>query len=364
MGGDNNAATARSGGTAPDGVDDRHDLAVSISVVLPVLNGEDTLPWCLAALRASTFRDFEIVAVDDGSTDSTARLLRDAGVDRLLRNAKPAGCFAARNQAAAAARGSVLLFVDADIEVAPDTLAKVWRRFEDDRIDALIGLYALEHPHRNAASRYKNAWIRWSYLIHGDEVDWFFTAVGAVRREAWERVGGFAEVFHRTTGGGDLDFGRRLRDAGVTVHLDKTLAVVHRRRFHVWSLLVNDFQRARGWAALGLSRIGVAGSARSGLANVSTGFVAAPAEAGVLLLLSTLSFRHAGLWPVVAAVAMVYLATGRAFPLWVARNVSPGFAVVCVALQFLDHLACGFGVLAALLTAGPRGKRSPQVARP
>jgi glycosyltransferase involved in cell wall biosynthesis len=343
-------AAARPEDPDPARAGDRPRVAVSISVVLPVLNGAQTLPWCLAALEASSFRDFEIVGVDDGSTDATAQLLADAGVNIVLHNPEPAGCFAARNQGAAAARGNVLLFLDADVEVAPDTLAKVWARFRDSNVEALIGLYALEHPHPNAASRYKNAWIRWSYLNHGNEVDWFFTAIGAVRRETWKRVGGFAETFNRTTGGGDLDFGRRLREAGVAVHLDKTLAVVHRRRFTVWSLLVNDFQRARGWAALGLSRVGVAGSARGGLANVSTGFVAALAQAGALLLFSALSLQQTRVLPLVAIVAATYLATGRAFPLWVARNLSAGFAVRCVALQFVDHLACGFGVLAALLT--------------
>lgn len=323
----------------------------SLSVVLPVLDGARTLPRCLAALRASTLTDFEIVAIDDGSSDATASILAAAGVDVLLRNGVPAGCFAARNQGARAACGRVLLFIDADVEVAPDTLAKVWSRCGEGGEDAIIGLYALEHPHRNLASRYKNAWIRWSYLRHGEDVDWFFTAIGAVRRQVWERVGGFAETFDRATGGGDVDFGRRLREAGVRVRLDRTLAVVHRRRFSVWTLLVNDFRRARGWAGLGLSRVGLSASARSGLANISTGFVASVALAGAVAALAALSLcRSEAAAGALAAVA-AYLFVSRDFPMWAAANVSAGFAAGCAALQFLDHLACGFGVLAALLRA-------------
>gem|GEM_PF-1174658 len=286
--------------------------ACSLSVVLPVLDGAETLPRCLAALRGSSLRDFEIVAIDDGSSDDTAAILAAEGVDVLLRNAAPAGCFAARNHGAEAARGQVLLFVDADVEVASDTLAKVWRHCGEGTRDAVIGLYALDHPHANLASRYKNAWIRWSYLRHGSEVDWFFTAVGAVRRDVWKRVGGFAESFDRTTGGGDLDFGRKLREAGVVVLLDKTLAVVHRRRFGVWSLLVNDFNRARGWAGLGLSRLGVRGSARAGLA---------------------LCLYRIEMVPVALVGAAAYLIVSRDFLVWAAANVSIGFALRCVALR-------------------------------
>ncbi len=328
----------------------------SVSVIIPVRDGEATLRPCIEALASSSIRDFEVVFVDDGSRDATPDLLVEAA-ERLakigvqvtrLRNETSRGAFAARNRGALAARGAVLLFTDADVEVQEETIARVWQRCGIEEMPAVIGLYTLDQPHDDLLTRYKNSWIRYSYLVAGDHVDWFFTAVGAVRRDVWVACGPFREHFERDTGGGDVDYGRRLRACGFTIRLDKQLEVRHRRGFTAPKLLRNDFLRAYGWAGLGLATAGLRASMRGGIANVDPGFVVSVALAGTVLAAPWIALALGGGWTVVALVGLAYVASVGGFLWWVAKVMSPSIALRFLPISFIDHVACGFGVAAAL----------------
>src|SRR3989304_2498563 len=93
---------------------------IEYSVIVPAYNAVDELPRCLAALeRQSIARArYEVIVVDDGSTDPPAVVAERAGA-KVIR-ATHGGPAAARNSGAGAAQGDLLLFTDADCEPAPD----------------------------------------------------------------------------------------------------------------------------------------------------------------------------------------------------------------------------------------------------
>jgi len=87
-----------------------------VSVIVPAYNAARTLGACLEALGQQTMprEQYEIILVDDGSTDDTAQIAgRYAGV-KVLKLARNRGAAAARNAGIAAAQGELLLFTDAD----------------------------------------------------------------------------------------------------------------------------------------------------------------------------------------------------------------------------------------------------------
>ncbi len=101
-----------------------------ISLILPVYNVERFLPACLDSLAAQTFRDFEAIAVDDGSTDRCGEILQEyAGRLPFLRviHQENAGMSAARNTGMLAARGEYLGFVDSDDTLSPYFLEELYR---------------------------------------------------------------------------------------------------------------------------------------------------------------------------------------------------------------------------------------------
>ena len=102
----------------------------AISVLVPVYNAQDVLARCLDSVLAQTFEDFEVIAVNDGSTDHSAELLgeyAEAFAGRLLVvEQENAGVAAARNRAVKLAQGEWLAFLDNDDWLDPDYLERLY----------------------------------------------------------------------------------------------------------------------------------------------------------------------------------------------------------------------------------------------
>ena len=101
----------------------------AISLIVPIYNGKDLLPACLTSIAAQTFRDFECIVVDDGSTDGTAEVLDEfcaADARFIPLHIENGGVSAARNQGLSQARGEYICFVDGDDTVRPGYLAHLY----------------------------------------------------------------------------------------------------------------------------------------------------------------------------------------------------------------------------------------------
>lgn len=115
-----------------------------ISVVIPVYNVESFVGKCLSTLVHQTFRNFEIIAVNDGSKDQSLAILRE--FERNYNNItvidQPnAGMSMARNRGMQAARGKYLCFVDSDDYVAPNFLEELYRAVTENNADIACCYY-------------------------------------------------------------------------------------------------------------------------------------------------------------------------------------------------------------------------------
>jgi glycosyltransferase involved in cell wall biosynthesis len=95
-----------------------------VSVIIPTYNRADLVRQALASVKAQTFRDFEVVVVDDGGADGTYEALAAGPELRVLRHPCRRGVAAARNTGVGAARGEWLAFLDSDDLWLPDKLAR------------------------------------------------------------------------------------------------------------------------------------------------------------------------------------------------------------------------------------------------
>lgn len=117
-----------------------------VSVVVPTLNRLATLRKCLAALALQTCESYEVIVVDDASTDDTLGLLEAFGAEhpkmtlRWLRNDKRRGANASRTRAIEAAAGRYVAFLDSDCIAREDWLDKLLAGFDDDRVASVTGL--------------------------------------------------------------------------------------------------------------------------------------------------------------------------------------------------------------------------------
>lgn len=105
----------------------------SVSIVIPTLEEEKQLPYLLSDLAVQTLRPFEVIVVDGGSTDKTRELAQAAGVT-VITHVKGVG--GQRTAGGEAARGDVIVFLDADVRMAPDALQRMITSFTERQYDA------------------------------------------------------------------------------------------------------------------------------------------------------------------------------------------------------------------------------------
>ncbi len=318
-----------------------------VSVVVPVRRGGAAFAQCLASVGRCRPAPAELIVVVDGADEDAQRLAREAGA-RVIALPASRGPARARNAGARAASGEVLLFLDSDVTVQPDAVARVAAAFRDDAsLAALFGSYDDAPAAGNFLSQYKNLMHHYVHQRGREEAFTFWAACGAMRRSVFEAVGGYDERYSRPCVE-DIELGYRLVAAGQRIRLLKDLQVKHHKVWTIGSLLKADIlYRALPWTELILthrrapSDLNLSWSARLSVllawamlaALVGGAFrpwlFAGAGGLAVLLLAVNLPvyrflYRKRGLWFVVRAVPWhwaYYVYGGLAFAVGLVRRV-------------------------------------------
>ncbi len=199
-----------------------------VSAIVPATNRPATLDRCHDALRQCASPPDEII---------------------LVREPASANAAAARNLGARQATGDVLLFVDSDVEVGSDAVARIRATFEaEPELVALFGSYDDSPAAPGIASAFRNLLHHHVHQHSPGPATTFWTGLGAVRREAFEQVGGFDESVAFME---DIDLGMRLAGDGASIVLDPTVLGTHLKHWSVWGMVRTDFaERGIPWVRL------------------------------------------------------------------------------------------------------------------
>lgn len=223
-----------------------------VSVVIPVRDGERFVGAAIDSVLAQTMRDFEVVVVDDGSTDRTAEILAAYGDRIRVHRQKNAGVAAARNAGAAIARGAYIAFLDADDVWLPHKLERQMPLFDDEEVTLVYAAVRIVdeelRPLREVAPCAPDDALSATLCVGPAPVP--LTMTGIVRRSAFEAVGGFDE---RLSTSADADFVCRValhyrlasvpealalyRQHGMQMHLnvdamERDMALLHAKFFN------------------------------------------------------------------------------------------------------------------------------------
>lgn len=234
---------------SPDSGESYYTLP-TLSVIVPVHNGGSDFQQCLAALAKARLHGSELIVVADGESDGAWRAASAYGA-RVICLPDRSGPAVARNRGAWEANGDILLFIDADVVVRPETCRQVVAAFAvDPDLVALIGSYDDAPAAKNFLSQYKNLLHHYIHQHAQEQASTFWGACGAVRRNAFLALGGFNQHY-RHPSIEDIEFGYRLTRTGAKVHLLKAIQVTHLKQWRVLSLLKTDFRyRALPWTVL------------------------------------------------------------------------------------------------------------------
>ena len=246
-------------------------VAPRVSAIIPTLNGAATLPALLASLRREVVAGrglFEIVAIDSGSQDGTRGLLEEAGARVLELGGTPFGHGSARNRAAAAASGNVLLFLTQDVEPIGDAwLRPLLEALEDP---AVAGVFGRQVPRGaspeeaflarvNYAGRQRRLTRDDLRTAFGPGTTLFSNAFGAMRRAVWEAIP-FPDIVMSE----DQAWALAVLEAGHEIRFEPRAEVYHGHRFGFARAFRRNFDSGSSLQALGLAR----GAWRTGAAHL------------------------------------------------------------------------------------------------
>jgi glycosyltransferase involved in cell wall biosynthesis len=201
------------------------------SVVVPVYNAEKTIGKCLKSLLNQKIRkSYEIIVVDDGSTDNSEGEIKKAagraktGLVRLVRQAN-AGPSKARNAGAKSANGNIICFTDSDCEPDGNWLEEMTKPFDNPAVMGVQGAYRTRQ--REMIARFAQAEIeeRYERMERAEKIDWIGSYSAAYRKEVF-KDGGFDESFPKASGE-DPELSYRVSKQGKEIVFNRNAVVYH-----------------------------------------------------------------------------------------------------------------------------------------
>ncbi|MBI2952741.1 MAG: glycosyltransferase [Chloroflexi bacterium] len=212
-----------------------------ISIIVPAHNARDHIGNCLSALlqQDGLQDDYEVIVVDDGSTDGTEDLARGYGV-RILSQAHR-GPGAARNYGASQAKGSLLLFTDADCEPAVDWATRMAKAFAQPEVIGAKGAYRCRQ--KGLVARFVQVEFedKYDHLRKSEYIDFVDTYSAGYRREVLLAGGGFDPRFLRASVE-DIDLSFRLAKNGCKMVFVQDAIVYHRH-----PATLREYARRKFW---------------------------------------------------------------------------------------------------------------------
>jgi glycosyltransferase involved in cell wall biosynthesis len=230
------------------------EIRPKISVIIPEYNAKNYLVQSLPIFQKSKQKNFELIVVDDHSTDDSPEFARQYA-DVVIRMDKNSGPALARNRGAQASTAPILLFLDADVGIYPDTIDKVLAAFQKNpRISAVFGSYDTQPSEKNFFSQYKNLFHHYVHQKGSPNAKTFWAGCGAVRKTDFFDVGGFSTEFPKPSIE-DVELGYKLKERGKTILLLKDLQVRHFKKWTLPGLLKADIlYRAIPWTQLAFKK--------------------------------------------------------------------------------------------------------------
>lgn len=299
-----------------------------------------------ANIRAGLPTDW--VVVFDGLLPPVPAWL-EAPFVKVCATGQRSGPATARNLAAQHAKGDVLVFVDADVELHPESLDQFRRVFQEDpTLDAVFGSYDDAPAAPGVVSRFRNLLHHHTHHSHGGLTSTFWAGCGAMRRDRFLALGGFDTVYGQPSIE-DVELGLRLWRQGGRILLDPTIQGCHHKRWTLLSMVGTDIRhRAIPWTRLILEQGNSPATLNLSPAGRASGALAPLVPFGLALTLLP-GTRIAG--AAIAAVALLLLlALNLSFHSLHARRRGWAEAIAGVGLHVL-HLCCAsltFAVLASL----------------
>lgn len=217
------------------------------TVVVCTYNGSETIRGCIESLIKQSFsQSYEIIVVDDGSTDNTLTVLEKFQQDiKIIEHGTNKGLGTARNTGWEAARGDIVAYIDDDAKAPEDWLQSLYSYYDDD-VDGVGGYSSTLID--NYIGRYEVARMEVVYGPNAERVDGAGGMNMSFKKNILAEVDGFDERF--THIGDDTDINKRLNQKGYNLRVVPEIRVEHQYPKSIFGFISKKFNRGLGRAVI------------------------------------------------------------------------------------------------------------------
>jgi len=274
-------------------------VAPLISVIIPNYNGEKTIGRCLDAAFRSTYANFEVIVVDDCSTDNSISII-EKYPGRLIRLGEHGGASKARNEGAGTSKGELLFFIDADCLLQPDTLSKAVAAYRREGNGLIIGgTYTCMPFDRKFFSIFQSVYIHYSETKNLNNPDYVATHAMLITKKLFLESGGFDEQFMPILE--DVEFSHRMKKRGSRLLIDENILVQHIFNFNLMKSMANGIRKSKFWSIYSIKNKDLL--ANSGTASLEFKFNVVSCFISILLVLCGIILKQ---WPLVLLALLLY----------------------------------------------------------
>ena len=322
-------------------------VAPFISVIIPNHNGENTIALCLDGALASDYSHYEVIVIDDCSSDSSVSIIEKYPC-RLIRLIEHGGASRARNVGAANSAGDILFFIDADCIMQPDTLARAAAAYQENGPEVIIGgTYSWLPYDQNFFSIFQSVYIHYSETKNCLNPDYIASHAMLIATDLFQKSRGFNEKFMPILE--DVEFSHRLKRMGHGLHMDPLIQVQHIFNFTLAKSMRNGVRKSKYWSIYSFKNRDLLSD--SGTASQEFKFNVLSCFLNAALLLLSLLLKN---WYLAAPVPLLFVCNlylNRGLAKAFHNVLGPFFAFLAVLYYTSVYpFAVGFGAFSAIFS--------------
>jgi len=250
-----------------------------VSVIIPNYNGGKTIGNCIEAAFSSRYPMFEVVVVDDCSTDDSVDVIKRFPC-KLICLDRHAGTSKARNTGVSHSAGQILFFTDADCVLGEDTLSEAVTSLSELKTTVVGGTYTTIPVDDGFFSTFQSVFVNYSETKRR-EPDYIATHAMVISRELLVRSGGFPEDFLPILE--DVELSHRLRRSGCRLIMNPAITVRHIFNFTLMKSLGNGFRKSLFWTKYSLGNRDILADSGTASKELKLNVILYPTEAVAII---------------------------------------------------------------------------------